>query len=396
MEFGLSLIAIIAITGGIIAYLGDKIGSKIGKKRIRLFGLRPHNTSILITVITGTLIAATTIGVAAILSNNVRTALFGMDKLEMRMKYLNNEINSKNVELEQGKKLLKLKSDELQTLQSQIDEVNALLDSAVVSRNIAEGKLATVENAYKTASQKLVESQGELRELEQTKVDLTNSVHNLEDTKTALESTIMQLREGDVMFRNGEVLAGAVIKAGLDQTQAEFTLANILNDTNKLIKAKLHKDEGETLILVNPNNLQEIAKTLAEAKTEMLVRVIAAANAVYGERTAVLLVAEPYKQIYVNRALVYEKEIQGGDGAEDKVIAFLQEVNRIAKEKGIIPNPLTGEVGNLEGSELYATIDRVRNIKGKLMIKAYTKGEIYTEGPLTINITIIPLSGDRK
>lgn len=396
MEFGLSLIAIIAITGGIIAYLGDKIGSKIGKKRIRLFGLRPHNTSILITVITGTLIAATTIGVAAILSNNVRTALFGMDKLEMRMKYLNNEINSKNVELEQGKKLLKLKSDELQTLQSQIDEVNALLDSAVVSRNIAEGKLATVENAYKTASQKLAESQGELRELEQTKLDLTNSVHNLENTKTALESTIMQLREGDVMFRNGEVLAGAVIKAGLDQTQAEFTLANILNDTNKLIKAKLHKDESETLILVNPNNLQEIAKILAEAKTEMLVRVIAAANAVYGERTAVLLVAEPYKQIYGNRALVYEKEIQGGDGAEDKVIAFLQEVNRIAKEKGIIPNPLTGEVGNLEGSELYATIDRVRNIKGKLMIKAYTKGEIYTEGPLTINITIIPLSGDRK
>lgn len=396
MEFGLSLIAIIAITGGIIAYLGDKIGSKIGKKRIRLFGLRPHNTSILITVITGTLIAATTIGVAAILSNNVRTALFGMDKLEMRMKYLNNEINSKNVELEQGKKLLKLKSDELQTLQSQIDEVNALLDSAVVSRNIAEGKLATVEDAYKTASQKLAESEGELRELEQTKVDLTNSVHNLENTKTALESTIMQLREGDVMFRNGEVLAGAVIKAGLDQTQSEFTLANILNDTNKLIKAKLHKDEGETLILVNPNNLQEIAKTLAEAKTEMLVRVIAAANAVYGERTAVLLVAEPYKQIYANRALVYEKEIQGGDGAEDKVIAFLQEVNRIAKEKGIIPNPLTGEVGNLEGSELYATIDRVRNIKGKLMIKAYTKGEIYTEGPLTINITIIPLSGDRK
>ena len=37
-----------AIVGGLIAYLADKMGSKIGKKRMSVFGLRPKHTSILL------------------------------------------------------------------------------------------------------------------------------------------------------------------------------------------------------------------------------------------------------------------------------------------------------------------------------------------------------------
>ncbi|MDY6086481.1 MAG: DUF3084 domain-containing protein, partial [Succiniclasticum sp.] len=38
---------LLAVIGGIIAYIADKLGSKIGKKRMTVFGLRPHNTSVL-------------------------------------------------------------------------------------------------------------------------------------------------------------------------------------------------------------------------------------------------------------------------------------------------------------------------------------------------------------
>lgn len=37
---GIVLILVLALMGGLIAYLGDKLGSKIGKKRLSLFGLR--------------------------------------------------------------------------------------------------------------------------------------------------------------------------------------------------------------------------------------------------------------------------------------------------------------------------------------------------------------------
>ena len=39
---GIRLIIIMAIVGGLIAYLADKMGSKIGKKRMSVFGIRPY------------------------------------------------------------------------------------------------------------------------------------------------------------------------------------------------------------------------------------------------------------------------------------------------------------------------------------------------------------------
>ena len=73
-----------SVMGGIIAYLGDKIGSRVGKQKIKLFGLRPKYTSILVTILTGISIAAITLGVMSILSENVRIALFGMHQLQMQ------------------------------------------------------------------------------------------------------------------------------------------------------------------------------------------------------------------------------------------------------------------------------------------------------------------------
>ena len=77
---GIRLIIIMAIVGGLIAYLADKMGSKIGKKRMSVFGLRPKHTSILLTVLGGTIIAVLTISVMAIASQSARTALFGMER----------------------------------------------------------------------------------------------------------------------------------------------------------------------------------------------------------------------------------------------------------------------------------------------------------------------------
>ena len=62
MEYGWIMLFILAIMGGIIAYIGDKIGSRVGKRKIVLFGLRPKYTSILVTILTGISIAAVTLG----------------------------------------------------------------------------------------------------------------------------------------------------------------------------------------------------------------------------------------------------------------------------------------------------------------------------------------------
>lgn len=63
------------VLGAVIAYVGDRIGTRIGKKRLSILGLRPKNTAVIVTVVTGMLITATILGVSSLLVPNVRLAL---------------------------------------------------------------------------------------------------------------------------------------------------------------------------------------------------------------------------------------------------------------------------------------------------------------------------------
>lgn len=97
--FGLRLILILAVVGGLIAFIGDKLGSKIGKKKLSVFGLRPYHTSVLMTVITGILIASITLVTMAVASDSARTAMFGMEKLQNELAALNREKDQASVAL---------------------------------------------------------------------------------------------------------------------------------------------------------------------------------------------------------------------------------------------------------------------------------------------------------
>ena len=99
---GIIIVLVLMVMGGLIAFLGDKIGSKVGKKRLTLFGLRPKYTSIIVTIISGTLISFFTVAVMAVVNENIRVALFGLNKLKGEMNELNREIADKNKQLDEG------------------------------------------------------------------------------------------------------------------------------------------------------------------------------------------------------------------------------------------------------------------------------------------------------
>ena len=82
---GIILILVLILMGGAIAFIGDRLGSKVGKKKLSLFGLRPKHTSTVVTIVTGILIVTATFGILTAVSQDVRTALFGMEKLKAQM-----------------------------------------------------------------------------------------------------------------------------------------------------------------------------------------------------------------------------------------------------------------------------------------------------------------------
>ncbi len=116
----MTYIFVLVVISGIIAYVGDWLGTLVGKKRLTIFGLRPRITALVVAISTGILITLLTLGVAAALSEDVRTALFSMDTIRQEIDKLQAEtrglVESRN-RLEQEKKAL---SDDVARLTSQV------------------------------------------------------------------------------------------------------------------------------------------------------------------------------------------------------------------------------------------------------------------------------------
>jgi uncharacterized protein (DUF3084 family) len=81
----------IVIVAGIIAYIGDRVGHLVGRRRMTLFGLRPRYTSTLFAVGFGMLISLLAIGVLLLVSQDARQALFSIAKLNEQIVNLTNE-----------------------------------------------------------------------------------------------------------------------------------------------------------------------------------------------------------------------------------------------------------------------------------------------------------------
>jgi uncharacterized protein (DUF3084 family) len=127
---------------------------------------------------------------------------------------------------------------------------------------------------------------------------------------------------------------------------------------------------------------------------QTLVRVIAAGNIMVGEPTLVHLETYDNKLIYHKGDIVCQEQIRDTSGnAELRLMQFLHSVNQTARDQGLLPDPITGNVGALTATEMFDTISRIRAYNGaEVVIKAVADTNIYTSGPLRINIHVEPIS----
>ena len=88
MLAGILGVVLITIVAGIIAYIGDRVGHQVGRKRLTLFGLRPKYTSTIVAVATGMFIALAVTIIALAASNLVRTAFFHLSQVNAQISQL--------------------------------------------------------------------------------------------------------------------------------------------------------------------------------------------------------------------------------------------------------------------------------------------------------------------
>ncbi len=393
MFIGIAMFLVLMIMGGVIAFLGDKIGSKVGKKRLSLFGLRPKYTSIIVTIISGILISFLTIAALSVVNENVRVALFGLSRLQERMANLNQEIEVKNKELEEGKQQLKERNKEYKYMTLRSENISKELERVESQRAYAETELSVVQKAYDEARQGVEASAEEIEKLEKTKEELSGNISKLNKEKESLLGNIATIREGTVVFRAGQVLTDAVVDENMTKEQSEQVLGSILNDINNLLKDRMNvKDKDVYLVRMPQVSFDSAVEKVKEAKNKKLVRVVAAGNLILGEPAIVEFDVFDNNLIFLKDETIMKAEMLNYGNLkrpDAQVLRLLNDLNHYAKGKGVLPDPITGKIGQLEGQELLNVIEKVKayNSKCTLIIKA--KKDIYSEGPLLIDVEVV-------
>jgi hypothetical protein len=82
---GIGNVALVMVLAGAVAYVGDRVGHQVGRKRLTLFGIRPRYTSTIVAIATGMIIALVVTLGAIFASEQVKTAFFKLTSLNAQI-----------------------------------------------------------------------------------------------------------------------------------------------------------------------------------------------------------------------------------------------------------------------------------------------------------------------
>ena len=373
--YSLILVFILIIISGLIAFIGDWVGLKIGKKRVTIFGLRPHHTAIVITVLSGILIAIITVTILAISSNDVRTALFGMEELKEKLTYLSREVELSNVQLSTTKENLKEKTTQLQEIEEKYQKLSE-----------------DIKNKTSQLEELLIIREG----LKEEKEKLDKEVEELNATIKALYSGIAWIREGEVIFGSDEQIALTIIQSQRPIEEIKEELIRFLNEaSDKVLAMGAQKNERTNQVfIISQEEYEEVVEKIDDSDKEMIVRLLSSINVVKGEPIVAHFNLLENKLIFKIDEEIISEEIESSkvsSEVEKELLTFLRKVNILAVEKGIIPDPKTSFVGTVSAVNLYDTVKTIVESGTKMKVSIISVYDTWSTGPLRVRMETKPI-----
>lgn len=356
----LPILSLILASAG-LSVLGDSVGSKWGKKRVSIFSMRPKNTSRLITALTGALIAVGILAVMAGLSQDVRTALFGMKMLKQQMYDLQFQLTMKERDTE---------------------NMRATLAEASASLDLTGFELDTMRNDRVLLEQEKRELEAALRIMREESSQLRQELKSLRSESIAISANVLL---GQTAFDAGSTREE--ITAGLNALKQRVRL-NVLTRISGQSLTRLR----DVPVEFDAKTEEALAAALMSADIRQYVRAMSGENYTVGENLRVMVRLETGASIltYRDGSPVYRKFVDRSSSKstpEEILHIFLRELRNKAINDGILPEPSTNNIGTLDGESFFSAVDRLGRITAPVMISASASGDIYTEGPVVIDIS---------
>ena len=311
----LLILALLAL-GGVLSTLGDRLGSLVGKARLSLLGMRPRRTAVLITVLTGSLISAISLGLMLLVSERLRTGLFELDRLEQRLQTSRSQLSRSNSQLassrlqvaraEQGKREAQTRFEQAQARASKLRQELAPL---LAQRNRLELERSRLSQEVKGRDAEIRRTEAELAQVRRR---ISAGAQELKD----LEGNLIALRRGDVVLSSGQTLASAKVTLERPE-QAKEVITALLQQANLNAFRRVLPGQppDRQILLVPKNDISKLEGLLAKPGS-WVVSILSAANVLRGERQVLA-----FPDLRPNRPVVKAGEVLASTTIEGDLTA---------------------------------------------------------------------------
>jgi uncharacterized protein (DUF3084 family) len=261
------LIVFLILLGGLLAPVGDLLGTKIGKARFSILKLRPKKTATIVTIITGGFISAISIGLLLLVSQEFRQRLF-VD-IPFLQKTLD-ESKKALIPLQQERKELedkiKKKENELSQLKSDVQEFRrgnvvikrgqTVFIAEVTSNQNIKSNFAKIYNSADKYVQKIVIPRK--KEIQNILLWRTSDISEIERATSKGGNWIIlikaatnvlkgdnfvfvypELLENKIIVRRGEIITSEILEINQrDYKKVNSKIKNLIRNTRDKIKLR--------------------------------------------------------------------------------------------------------------------------------------------------------------
>ena len=311
---GWLLILALLVLGGVLSTLGDRLGTRVGKARLSLFNMRPRKTAELITVLTGSLISAISLGLMLLVSERLRTGLFELDQLERRLRDSRRSLETSRAELSRSQAdLRQARSGRLEArtqlalVERQAQGLRHELQPLVQQRKVLEQERDRLNGDIAAKDADIRRNRDELAKVTQK---IAAGAKELEQ----LETNLIALRRGDVVITSGQPLATGKVRID-NPNQAPEVIQALLRQANLVAYQRVLPGEkpNRQILLVPRSDIAKL-ETVLRKQGSWVVSLISAANVLKGERQVLAFPdVRPNRQVIRNGEQLATTMLEGDE-----------------------------------------------------------------------------------
>jgi uncharacterized protein (DUF3084 family) len=283
----------------------------VGKARLSLFNLRPRNTAVVITALTGSLISALSLGLMLLVSERLRVGLFQLDQIQAKVREgrvalarSQKDLQTNRLELAQNRvELLRSRQERNRAEQGRQQALQSR-SLALESKRVVAGQLAAAQQRVGSLRQELQPLQNQRQRLERERDRLSQDIKgrdaDIRRTEAelakvrlrisagqqelkGLETKVIALRRGDVVIASGQPLATAKVKLRKGE-EAKAVIDALMQRANQTAFGMLLPGQkpDRQILLVPRIDVEKLEQLLQRSGT-WVVSIRSAANVLRGE-----------------------------------------------------------------------------------------------------------------